>query len=249
MTELKTWRPISLHNIDYKILSKALARRMEKVLPKLVHSDQTGFVNGRYIGQNIILLNDIMDYTDIKKLPGTFLFVDFEKAFDTIEWIFISKMLEVFKFGCNFKNWFSVIYNIIQSAVMNGGRMTEYIEIKRGVRQGCPLSPSLFILTVELLALKIRQSPNCRGIRLPNTKEVRISQFADDTTIVTSSSDSLKSHLQTIEVFGAISGLKLNRKTKAIWLGSMKHNTCKILEFKSTREPVTVRLLKLGQLE
>ena len=103
---------------------------MENVLPKLVHTDQTGFVNGRYIGQNIRLLNDIMDYTDIKKLPGIFLFVDFEKAFDTIEWSFISKTLEVFKFGCNFKNWFSVVYNNIQSAVMNGGRMTEYFETR-----------------------------------------------------------------------------------------------------------------------
>ncbi|KAL9964041.1 hypothetical protein ACROYT_G027615, partial [Oculina patagonica] len=211
-TELKNWRPISLLNIDYKILTKALARRMEKVLPKLVCSDQTGFVNGRYIGQNIRLLNDIMEYTDIKKLPGIFLFVDFEKAFDTIEWNFISKTLDVFKFGCTFKKWFSVIYNNVQSSVMNGGRMTNYFE-----------------------------SPNCRGICLPNDKEARISQFADDTTIITNSTDSLKSHLQTIEVFGDISGLKLNRKkTKAMWLGSMKHNTCKILEFKSTRAPIKV---------
>ena len=73
-TELKNWLPISLLNIDYKILSKVLARRMEKVLPKLVHSDQAGFVNGRFIGQNIRLLNDIMDYTDIEKLPGIFSF-------------------------------------------------------------------------------------------------------------------------------------------------------------------------------
>ena len=110
-----------------------------------------------------------------------------------------------------------------------------------------PLSPSLFILAVELLALKIRQSPNCRGIRLPNDKEARISQFADDTTIITNSTDSLKSHLQTIEVFGVISGLKLNRKkTKAMWLGSMKHNTSKILEFKSTREPIKVLGIFLG---
>ena len=89
LTELKNWHPISLLNIDYKILSKVLARRMENILPKLVHSDQTGFVNGRDIEQNIRLLNDIMQYTDIKKLPGIFLFVDFEKAFDTIEWSFI----------------------------------------------------------------------------------------------------------------------------------------------------------------
>ena len=227
LTELKNWRPISLLNIDYKILSKVLARRMENILPKLVHTDQTGliFVNGRYIGQSIRLLNDIMEYTDFKKLPGIFLFVDFEKAFDTIEWSFISNTLEVFKFGCNFQKWLSVIYNNIQSAVMNGGRMTNYFEITRGVRQGCPFNPSLFIRTVELLALKIRQSPNCRGIRLPNEKEVSISQFADDTTIITTNTDSLRSHLQAIEEFGAISGLKLNRKkTKAMWLGSMKHS-------------------------
>ena len=88
---------------------------------------------------------------------------------------------------------------------------------------------------LDLLALKIRQSPNCRGVRLPNGNEARISQFADDTTIITNSSDSLKSHLQSVEVFGAISGLTLNRKkTKAMWLGTMKHNTCTILKW---REP------------
>ena len=138
-----------------------------------------------------------------------FLFVDFKKAFDTVELSFISKTLEVFKFGCNFKKRFFVIYNNIQSTVMNGGLMTEYSEITRGVRQGCTLNPSLFILTVELLALKIRPSPNCRGIRLPNDKGARISQIVYDTTIITNSSESLKSHLQTIEVFGAISGLKV----------------------------------------
>ena len=188
-----------------------------------------------------------MEYTDIKKLPRIFLFVDFEKAFDTIEWSFISNTIEVFKFGCNFQKWLSVIYNNIQSAVMNGSRMTDYFEITTGVRQGCPLSPSLFVLTVKLLALKIRQSLNCRGIRLPNEKEVRISQFAGDKTIITNNTDSLRSHLQTIEEFGAISGLKLNRKkTKAMWLGSMKHNTSKILEFKSTREPVKVLGIFIG---
>ena len=105
----------------------------------------------------------------------------------------------------------------------------------------CPPSLSLFILTVELLALKISQSPNCRGTRLPNNKEAIISQFAGDTTIITNSTDSLKSHLKTIEVFGTISGLERNRKkTKAMWSGSMKYNTCRILEFKSTREPIKV---------
>ena len=103
LSDLKNWRPISLLNIDYKILSKALAKRMEQYLPKLIHSDQTGFVNGRYIGQNIRLLNDIMDFLDSKKCQGILLFVDFEKAFDTLEWSFISKTLEAFNFGNKFK--------------------------------------------------------------------------------------------------------------------------------------------------
>ena len=137
----------------------------------------------RYIGSNIRLLSDIMEFSDSKKNPGILLFVDFEKAFDTLEWSFILKTLEAFNFGDNFRKWVSVLYNNAQSSIMNGGFMTNYFEISRGVRQGCPLSPSLFILAVELLALKIRQNPNCRGIQLPNDREVKISQFADDTTV------------------------------------------------------------------
>ena len=116
--------------------------------------------------------------------------------------------------------------------------MTNCFEISREVRQGCPLSPSLFILTVELLALKIRQNPDCGSLLLPNNQDVKISQFANDTT---NSTDYLKSHLQMIEWFGTVSGLKLNKKkTKAMWLGTMKHSSSKILEFKSIKDPIKV---------
>ena len=164
LTDLKNWRPISLLNLDYKILSKILARRLEQFLRNLIHSDQTGFVCGIYIGQNIRLLSDIMEFTNNKQLPGILLYVDFEKAFDTLEWSFLSKTLEAFNFGPNFREWFSVLYNNIQSSVLNGGYTTNYFQISTGIRQGCPLSPSLFSLAVEPLALKIRQSPQCKGI-------------------------------------------------------------------------------------
>ena len=168
LSELTGWRPITLLNVDYKILAKCIAKRIEPFLPKLIHSDQTGFMKDRFIGQNVRLLNDLMEYTDVKKISGIFLFIDFEKAFDSIEWNFIKRSLELFNLGPFLTRWFSILYNNSEAAVMNAGYMTDYFTVSRGVRQGCPLSPFLFILSVELLALKIRQEPNCKGIRLPN---------------------------------------------------------------------------------
>ncbi|KAL9963239.1 hypothetical protein ACROYT_G032418 [Oculina patagonica] len=241
LSELSNWRPISLLNIDYKILTKALAKRIEQFLPKLINSDQTGFVKGRYIGQNIRLLSDVMEYLNANKTSGLLLFIDFEKAFDSLEWDFIVKALNVFNFGPNVKRWISIFYNGVQSAVINGGFLTNYFNISRGVRQGCPLSPLLFILAAELLAAKIRQEPNCRGLSLPDDQEVKISQFADDTTIITKSVESLKPYLQILDCFGIISGLKLNKKkTKAMWIGSMKDSNLKVLDFKTTKEPIKV---------
>ena len=83
-------RPTSLLNIDYKILTKFIAKRLEKVLPKIINSDQTGYVKNRYIGENVRLISDIMSYTEETSIPGIAFFLDFKKAFDSIEWNFIN---------------------------------------------------------------------------------------------------------------------------------------------------------------
>ena len=127
LSELTSWRPITLLNVDYKILVKTIST-------KAIHSDQTGFIKHRYIGQNIRLLSDLMEYTDAKKISVIFLFVDFEKAFDSIEWSFINNTLELFNFGASIRKWFSVLYNGGETAVMNAGYMTNYFKISRGVR-------------------------------------------------------------------------------------------------------------------
>ena len=82
---LKNWRPISLLNNDYKIAAKALALRLEKVLPTIISSSQTGYVRGRFIGESIRMISDIMSFTKAKNIPGLAVFLDFEKAFDSIE--------------------------------------------------------------------------------------------------------------------------------------------------------------------
>ena len=124
---------------------------------------------------------------------------------------------------------------------MNAGYMTNYFQVSRGVRQSCPLGPLRFILSVELLASKIRREPNCRGVSLPNHQEAKISQFAEDTTLISSHTESLRCSLQIVEQFGSISGLKLNKKkTKAMWIGSSKTKNTKILEFRSTKVPIKI---------
>ena len=100
---LSNWRPITLLNVDYKIASKVIAKRIERVLPSLIHPDQTGFMKGRYIGQNIRLINDIIQQTELQKIPGILLLLDFQKAFDTLEWPFIQYTLNLFNFGNGIK--------------------------------------------------------------------------------------------------------------------------------------------------
>ena len=116
---LKNWRPISLLNIDYKIVMKCVAKRLEKVLPMLINSDQTGYVKNRFIGENIRLISDVIKLYEKKQLPGMLLFIDFEKAFDSLEWKYLFKVLELMNFGPVFQKWIHAFYSNITSCVIN----------------------------------------------------------------------------------------------------------------------------------
>ena len=92
------WRAvlIALLNVGLKIAAKAIAKRLETVLPKLIHPDQTGFIKGRYIGENIRIISDILDLTSKQQIPGILVALDFRKAFDSLEWPFIMESLNSF---------------------------------------------------------------------------------------------------------------------------------------------------------
>ena len=103
---LKNWRPVTLLNCDYKIASKSVANRFKKLLPKLIDYDQTGFQKkkkGLLARENIRLIDSIITYAREKNLPGLLLFVDFEKAFDSLEWTFNEKTSAHFKFGSSLR--------------------------------------------------------------------------------------------------------------------------------------------------
>ena len=240
LSSLANWRPITLLNVDYKIASKVITKRLEKVLTLLINPDQTGFIKGRYIGQNIRLINDILEQTKLRNIPGILLQLDFRKAFDTIEWKFIQRTIQLFNFGESIQRWISIFYVNSESAVLNNGFCTNYFRLSRGVRQGCPLSPCLFILAAELLACKIRQDKEIQGINIFGN-ELKLSQFADDTTLLNSSCNSINKAIAVLENFGDISGLKLNpSKTKALWLGPWRHRQDKPFGFQWPEKPIRV---------
>ena len=96
---IKNWRPLTLLNCDYKIASKAIANRIKTVLPELISDDQSGFIKNRCISDNIRTIDSVIQYTANKNIPGLLLFLDFEKAFDTLGWSFIEKSLQHLGFG------------------------------------------------------------------------------------------------------------------------------------------------------
>jgi exonuclease III len=229
---LKNWRPISLLNTDYKILTKTLASRLKKILPSVIHPDQVAYLKGRYIGQNIRTIIDIMEYTKEKKLEGIIAFLDFEKAFDSIDWRIIDEALEKFNIGKKFRKWVKSVYHNITSCVTNCGFSSKDFKITRGVRQGCPLSAYLFIVVAEILAIRIRANRDIKGIQVGDS-EIKVVQMADDTTSFLKNEEALSELLSTINDFGTLAGLKLNlTKSEAMWMGKNRDSKEKPLGLK-----------------
>ena len=192
-------------------------------MPDIIHTDQTGYVKGRYIGCNIRNIIDIYDYTEESNAPGALLSIDFEKAFDMLEHNFMFKALEKFNFGSNFVQWIRIFYENPVFRMKNNGWVSGTYKMLRGVRQGCPMSALLFIISLEFLSTDIRNDRQIRGIRYGGY-EHKICQYADDATIFVSELDSIKHVIKCIDNFSKNAGLKLNlKKTKGIWLGNFKN--------------------------
>lgn len=228
---IQNWRPLSLLNVIYKIGSSCIANRIKNVLPKLISEDQTGFIRNRYIGDNIRLIYDMIAFLEERNLPGLMLNIDFKKAFDSVNWEFMLKVLEAFGFQEGICNWIKTFYKNIKSCALVNGQISSWFEIERGCRQGDPLSPYLFILCAEILAIMVRENKDVQGIEINNV-EHKLSQYADDTEFfLAGDKKSFETCMNLLELFGRKSGLQLNvGKTSAVWLGSRKNSNIRYMD-------------------
>uniref|UniRef100_A0A670IZP3 Reverse transcriptase domain-containing protein n=1 Tax=Podarcis muralis TaxID=64176 RepID=A0A670IZP3_PODMU len=217
-TQVKNYRPISLLNTDYKIFAGILAKRLKKILIKIIHKDQAGFLPGRQIKNNTRSIINIIEYLSERyDKPASLIFVDAEKAFDNVAWDFMLRNLEFMEVGQEFWNGIKAIYTEQKAKLIINNVITEDIKISKGTRQGCPLSPLLFIVVLEVLLNAIRQNKQIKGITL-GSNEYKVKAYADDVVLtVEEPIDSIKGILEEMEEFGKLAGFKLNKsKTKMI---------------------------------
>ena len=228
----------------FKFYSGILAERIKKILPKLVHLDQKGFISDRFIGKNTRLTFDIINECKIQKQKGLIILIDFEKAFDSITWNFIVNSMQLLTFEEDTIKWVKSLQLGSNSKILQNGNLSEKITLGRGCRQGDPISPYLFILTSEFLAEAIRSNPDIKGLTFFE-KEHTISQYADDTTLFIKPEEKcIRSCMVTLNEFEKISGLKVNTDTTKVvklgdW-GDSRTNLCNDLKLIWTDEFISL---------
>ena len=214
-TSIEDYRPISMVGALYKIISKILSLRLKNVIAYLIDESQSAFVGNRQILDGVMIANESIRWLKKKKIPGTLIKLDFEKAYDSINWSFLRMVLEKLGFG---RKWIRWIMNCVTSAslsiLLNGSPLKPF-KMEKGLRQGDPLSPYLFILVSEALVCLLKKAEDANLIEPVHIGKEKISlkhlQFADDTLIFAPKSPRVvTNYFRILDVFALMSGLNLN---------------------------------------
>ena len=150
---IKNWRPISLLNIDTKLIFKVLPERLKNVLHSLISSDQIANAKGRFISEGVRLISDVLEICDKLQIKDFLMTVDIGKAFDSINHCFLNKALEKYGFEKDFIKWIKILLQNQESYIVNGGTTINYSKLEKGARQGDPISAYLFIIVLEIVFL------------------------------------------------------------------------------------------------
>ena len=193
-----------------------LARRIQNHMPTLVSCDQTGFIKSRLAADNVRRLLHIVDAAVDKTAPAAVLSLDAMKAFDRLEWSFLWAVLRKMGFGNNFIHMIKVLYSNPSALVLTGQLSSALFPVTRSSRQGCPLSPALFALSLEPLAQMIRQSPSVHPISVRDSNH-HVSLYADDVLVFMEKPlQSIPNLLSICEEFSCLSGFKINWTKSAL---------------------------------
>ncbi|KAM7480816.1 hypothetical protein LguiB_005399 [Lonicera macranthoides] len=213
--KLKDYRPISLVTSLYKILAKVLALRIREVMSETVGLAQVAFVKGRQILDLVLIANESVEEYRGKNKEGVVFKIDFEKAYDHVEWDFIDHVLQNKGFGARWRKWIKGCLSSSNFLVMVNGRPRGIFNASRGIRQGDPLSPFLFVLVADVLnrlVVRAREMGIIDGFEIGRDK-IKLShlQFADDTIFFLSNDvNKLKNLITILDTFGLASGLHIN---------------------------------------
>jgi exonuclease III len=224
--DIRNYRPITLLNTDYKILTKILVARMNEVMDEIISEPQKGFAPKRVIQENTHLTNLIQAYLDETDEEGIFLFLDMEKAFDRVSHEYLRDAVEALGFGQYLCRWVDTLYSDerpAQRRVAVNGHCGDYFPIRAGTAQGCPLSPLLFIIVSEALTRLIQSDPDYEGIQVGDTRH-DISQFADDTVLfLTGTPSSIRKAMAHVSTYCDATGQSVNHtKTEGLPVGASR---------------------------
>ena len=222
---LDDYRPITLLNTELKILTRVLANRLQLVISDLIGPEQTFAVKGRSIQDNLHLIREVLERIE-DGIEAALISLDQSKAFDRVDHWFLVTVLETAGFEPEFRRWISMMYHNPQAVVQVNGRRSRVFAIERSVRQGCPLSPLLYVLALEPLLRRLRDegtNPALRGNPFAGPLTAWVSAFADDITVFVSHRLDIKAVKKAVSEYERIAGANVNfDKSEGLRLGAWR---------------------------